>query len=468
MRISHYFLYSSILCFVFTTNVVASSHDSIEVDLSLETNEEVTAQDAIINIQQDIVASFLNYQNEGNTLTGAQTKLLSDLNALAAPETTQAQKNTFYEALSAKKSSTSSNVTRKTPATISVTGISKRLSALRSQSKRSSFRNSRSRKRNGNTLPMIFSLDDRDPGEIFDQSNEAGGLFDQRLSGFMTGNVVFSKQSDTATETGFDGTTTQLTGGADYRINNQTFAGAALGLVRGSLDMKNNGGELTNNAGTILGYGSFNIKPNWYIDGTISSGVRYFKMTRAITFQLGNNPAVNTSASSEPESIYAGFSLGTGFDKTFKNGHNLAFIANFNYNISKIDSFCEGACNNNPQAYSLKVGSQTITSKMINLGGQWSQTISWDWGVLIPQFSVNWVKEFEDKSDSINASFTNDPSGNTMSFKSGNKDLSFVTVKLAASAIFPRGYSGFFQYETQQFVDDYQQYTVSLGARKEF
>lgn len=460
---------SAALSLLFSVSAMAA--DPIIVDATIESDPAITAEENLILIQQNILDSL----NEipVNERTEVQSDLLNVLSAVSSAS--ESEKNTFYGELSAKKSATSSNVTRKVPTTVTISGIGKRLSALRGEIQRTSFSQHFNKRRtidrnkarnksreNGNySLPIIFN-----------QSNDdlPGGLLDQRLSGFVSGNFTVSKQSETSTESGFDGSSQQLTGGADYRINNQTFAGLALGIVNSNMDINNNGGTLKNKAATLLAYGTYSIKPNWYAEGTLSTGKRNFDMNRAITFTLNANTTpttVSTSACSEPSSGFLGLSLGTGYDRTFPNGHTLAALASFNYTSSTIDSFTESGCTS-AIPYTLVIGEQKITSKMLTVGGQWTQAISTGFGILIPQFSINWITELEDKSDAITAYFSNDPGQNTMSFKSGNKDLSFVNVKLAVSTILPRGISGFFQYETQQFVDDYQQYTVSIGARKEF
>ncbi|MDH5257656.1 MAG: autotransporter domain-containing protein, partial [Gammaproteobacteria bacterium] len=96
------------------------------------------------------------------------------------------------------------------------------------------------------------------------------------------------------------------------------------------------------------------------------------------------------------------------------------------------------------------------------------QAVSTGFGVLLPQVSFKWVQEFEDNSDPINAYFVADPNQTRLSFETGNKDQGYMNMQLGVTAVLPRGLAAFIQYETQQFVDDYQQSMISLGARKEF
>jgi len=362
--------------------------------------------------------------------------------------------------MSPKRNGTSAVVTRKAPSTIPVKGIGKRLSALRKSTRRFNMFDSIYSSNTRNS-----SLYDLMPGLIkynTDPALESGGLFDQRLSGFITTNLILSKQSDTSNEAGFDGNAKQLTFGADYRINNKTFAGAAASYSKGDIDMLE-GGSLDNTANTLLIYATRSINQSWFADATISFGKRKFEMERTVSFTL-NNLFTDTVASSNPDGNHYGFSLGTGYDMSWSNGHSISLLASFNYTKSSIDAFKESGNN----AYNLAVSKQNITSKMLDAGIEWRQAISTNFGVLLPQVSFKWVQEFENDSDPINAYFIADPNNTNLNFETGNRDQGHMNLLIGVTTVLPRGIAAFLQYETQQFIDDYQQTTFSLGARKEF
>jgi len=435
-----------------------TANAALEVPLSLK-GQSTTPEEVIIAITLDIVDSLSNIERteDQDNLYNA-LKYAVDNSENQDPDVIAAIAD-MYQAISPKKNTANSIVVRKTPGTMKIKGIGKRLSALRKQSTRIGFFKSvyNSGSRDGslyNTLPGYIK---------YNNPLEQGGLFDQRLSGFITGNFVSSKQSETGTEAGFDGGMQQLAFGADYRLNNKAFAGLALSLINGEVDLADNGGKLDNTAQTLLAYGTYSIEPNWYVDATINYGARSFEMTRNIGFTLNNNQT-SVSSKSSPDSSYFGLSLGTGFDLNFNNGHNITLLAGLDYTDTTIDSFNES----NGTGFNLHVGQQDITSIQMNIGAEWRQAISTSFGVLLPQFSATWVQEFEDKGDSINAYFISDPNKNKIEFKAGNKDQGFMNLRLGVSAVLPKGLSLFTQFETQQFVDDYQQYMISLGARKEF
>ncbi|MDH3326616.1 MAG: autotransporter outer membrane beta-barrel domain-containing protein [Gammaproteobacteria bacterium] len=420
----------------------------------------ISAYESMSVKQQEIQESLasVDLDSVSPEQKNAILELIDGFNTVSnAPDS---EKKAFYETISAKKSATTSNISRKIPATVAIGEISKRLSTLRSRSKHNSYlpKSTGGRKTGSISLPILFNQN----------NNELpGGLLAQRLSGFVSSDHVVSKQSETTTESRFDSSNQRLVAGADYRVDNQTFVGLAFNTVSGRADMGDNGGTLINKANTLVGYGTYNIKPNWYVEGVISSGSRSFDMDRAITFTL-NDITTNTLACSQPESNHIGFSFGSGFSKTFRNGHSLGAVISLNQTYSSIKSFSEKGCNNNLVAYSLVVDEINITSNILSIGGQWSQPISASFGVLIPQLSFNWIKELEGSSDTISAYFSNDPNKTTMAFESGNKDTVYLNSRFSITMVLPRGLSGFFLYETQQLMDDYQQNTISLGVRKEF
>ena len=373
-----------------------------------------------------------------------------------APETIKA-----IAEMSPKRNGTSTAITRKAPSTVPIKGIGKRLSALRKSTQNFNFLDTSGRKKRRdsglyNILPGLIKYNS-------DPALESGGLLDQRLSGFVTGNGIWSKQSETNSESGFEGKTAQITTGADYRINNLTFAGVAASYTKGHIALNESRGTLKNDAGTLLFYATRSINQSWFADATINVGSRNFEMLRNINFTL-NNVTVNSSSASNPEGNYYGFSLGTGYDLPSKNGHSISLLASFNYTNSKIDAFQENGSN----AYNLAVNKQVIVSKVIDAGIEWKQAISMSFGVLLPQISFKWSQELEDKSDAVDAYFVADPNQTTLSFETGNKDQGHMNLQIGATLVLPKGLAAFAQFETQEFVNDYQQTMISIGGRKEF
>jgi len=455
---------------ILLANTAYAASNTLAVGLELVTEPNKDAEVVLLESSNAIYSSLQSIPAEDITpqiqaLLDVFSYVNSDINddGVITAETAKA-----ITQISPKRNGTSTVVTRKSPSTVPVKGIGKRLSALRKSTQKFAFRPTYQ----NSFLRTSNKPNKRDPSFLSDglvkynnntdPALEAGGLLDQRLSGFVTVNGIQAKQSDTSSEAGFSGNTNQLTAGADYRMNNQTFAGAALSFVNGNIDMKQ-GGSLDNKSGTLLLYATRSINQNWFADATINMGKRNFEMDRSINFTL-NNVSVNTSATSAPKGNFSGFSLGTGYELPSKNGHSLTLLASFNYTKSNIDAFQETGAN----AYTLAVDKQVITSKIVDVGIEWRQAVSMRFGVILPQVSLKWNKELQSKSDPVNAYFIADPNKTTLNFETGNQDLNYMNLLIGATFVLPKGLAGFAQFETQQYYDDYQQTMFSIGGRKEF
>lgn len=443
-----------VLAIAYTPNIYSAEIIDLELLPEVTTIEESVAEitNTIYSAINDIPVA---------DRTSAQAELYTALdyivqNAGTTDTTILTAIGQFYNAISPKANTANTVVSKKSPGNFGIKDIGKRLSSLRKTSRILSFSRYTENKNNSawNLHPSYTK---------YSNPTEAGGLFDQRFSGFLTGNIISSDQSETFTEAGFESSTKQFTLGGDYRYDNKTFIGIAYSSVSGDVNMSGGRGQLDNNAKTYIAYANYNYDKSWFSNATLSYGNREFEMKRTVNFILNNVPTTKV-ALSNPNSGYYGLSVGGGYDKPYDNGHNLTFLANLNFTRTSIDAFTE----TNAGAYNISVGEQTIQSIQLDMGAEWRQAISTSYGVVIPQISLSWTKEFGDKSDAINARYETDPTNSTLSFETGNSDLSYVNLVLGASMVMPRGLSAFIQYESQQFVDDYQQYMLSIGVRKEF
>jgi len=448
-----------IIGLVVTATYAPTIYSAEVIDLEL-LPEATTIQESVAEITSDIYTAIDAIPEADRS--DAEKELYKSLDYIVQnAETTDTEILTaigqFYNAISPKANTANTVVTKKSPGNFGIKDIGKRLSSLRKTSRILSFSRYMESKEKNNAWNLLPSY------TKYSNPTESGGLFDQRFSGFLTANIISSDQSETITEAGFESSTKQYTLGGDYRYNNKTFIGIAYSGVSGNVDMSAGRGQLDNNAKTYIVYANYNYDQSWFSNATISYGNREFEMKRAVNFVL-NNETTTAVALSNPNSDYYGLSIGGGYDKPYDNGHNLAFLANLNFTRTNIDAFTETGT----VGYNIAVAKQTIQSIQLDLGAEWRQAISTSYGVVIPQISLSWTQEFGDKSDAINARYETDPNETTLSFETGNSDLSYINLVLGASMVFPRGLSGFLQYESQQFVDDYQQYMLSIGVRKEF
>ena len=101
-------------------------------------------------------------------------------------------------------------------------------------------------------------------------------------------------------------------------------------------------------------------------------------------------------------------------------------------------------------------------------GAQGSKAFSFKWGVLIPQINVNYIYEFIDDGEAINATFVSDPFNTQFVFTTEERDTSYFTTAIGIVTLLPGGFTAYLQNETYLQMDNYKQSVWSLGARMEF
>ena len=104
----------------------------------------------------------------------------------------------------------------------------------------------------------------------------------------------------------------------------------------------------------------------------------------------------------------------------------------------------------------------------MSLGGQATYAVSYSWGVLVPQASLEYVHEFDDDSRNIDGQFVGDPSGTTFSLPTDSADQNYFNIGLGTSAIFTQGRSAFLFYRGVLGYEDVSQHSISAGVRMEF
>ena len=88
-------------------------------------------------------------------------------------------------------------------------------------------------------------------------------------------------------------------------------------------------------------------------------------------------------------------------------------------------------------------------------------------GVLLPQFNVEYVHEFENDNDAIAGRFLGDTSNTTFFLPTDEPDRNFVNLSVGASAVFAGGRSAFIQYQTLLGYEDLESHAIGVGLRLE-
>lgn len=223
-----------------------------------------------------------------------------------------------------------------------------------------------------------------------------------RWGWFLEGNFNTGDRDQTAAEDGFDFDATSFTLGVDYLFDNAV-VGASVGLDNYEADfnptMLVSGGsvEVEGTTGSLF---AALFRDRWYFDGILSFGTLDSDTNRD-AFYVSNNPActpvpcpgVNTTLSGETDGDFVSFGASVGYDYS-RGNWDISPQLSIAYRDISLDGYSE----TDPLGggLSLAYDKQEIDSLKSILGIAFTGNFSRDFGVLSPQFRLEWHHEFED------------------------------------------------------------------------
>lgn len=291
----------------------------------------------------------------------------------------------------------------------------------------------------------------------------ADGTFG-RWGFFLNGTVNFGDRNATTNETGFDFSTTGITGGVDYRFSDNFVAGGAIGYAKNDVDFDSNDGGLDTETWHIAAYATHYLTERTYVDAILEYGWNDYDSKRNVAYQITSTlDPVSRQARASYSGNQFGASLGAGYDT---NEGPLAYgvYGRLGYLKVDVDSFRE----KNAGGLNLMMDSFDATSVTTVLGARISRVINTDKAVLVPQARIEWEHEYDNDAAALRARFAADPSGTTFRVFTDDPDRDYFRIGLGLSAVFPRGVSGFVNYNTLIDKQDWTDHLIDAGVRWEF
>lgn len=375
-----------------------------------------------------------------------------------------------YRQLSARSVTSITTLLSRGPATVSLEDIGSRLAALRRATRQLNTALLEPDPLNPNSQNLFAGLSSGGLNGGGASADEQGGLYDNRLSGFISDAYVKSKQTATSTLAGFNAENYGMTLGLDYRFTHDAYAGVATRLLKGSADLNDDAGGLNSSDFNVTFYGTYFPTSSFHMDATLLASRGTYDLSRRIDFTI-NDPANNVSIS---ENVVAkgstsgnqyGLSLSSGYEYYFSGpAITSELTGTFKYNKAKLDAYTEDAAN----GLNLSIDQQTITTELFTLGAQFSRAFSYSGGVLLPQLNIAWKHDFKPAGQDIRASFAADPFGTKFVFTTDKRDANYFELALGVSNVNPGGWSSYLQLTTIAGYKNYKQTMASLGIRKEF
>jgi uncharacterized protein YhjY with autotransporter beta-barrel domain len=310
----------------------------------------------------------------------------------------------------------------------------------------------------------------RDLQRMFDRLTGGAASADEDFSrwGFF-GNGAFSRgdKDPTPNESGFEFDGATLTLGADYRIADNLFVGAALGYNDLAADF-DAGGGLDFTALSVSLFGTWLYRDAGYLDILGTWGTSETDTERQLVYMDAIGPIDRTArADADGDQLMA--SVGGGWDFEAA-GFIFGPHAGLNFSEVSVDELQErGAAGAN-----LLLPDQEVRSLTANAGLHVSYTFLPSFGVLVPHARLDYVREFEDDAETINIRFVNDPFAddsltptNPIAIRTDEPDSDYLVWSVGASAQFTQGVAAFVNYRGSSLIEDVTLGELTVGLRME-
>jgi outer membrane autotransporter protein len=276
------------------------------------------------------------------------------------------------------------------------------------------------------------------------------------LGMFVSFDYENKDRDETEFEAGYDSDRYTGTIGIDYRLTPSAVLGIALSYGRTNGDFDNDGGDFDKNTFGGNLYASFLPIENGFVDvivGYTRSDYDYTRTVVAFDTEIGDADG----DANEHEYIA---SVTGGYDFFFgpvTAGPRLGIA----YKRTTLDNFSE----NGDTPLNLDYDSRAETSLTSALGVQASYAVSTGFGVIVPQVNADWVHEFENDAEEVDATVVGTTTD--IEFRTDTPDRNYYNIGASVTAILPNGWAPFASYSTQLGNSLETTHAVAIGLRLE-
>ncbi len=304
-----------------------------------------------------------------------------------------------------------------------------------------------------------------------DESRDALGMgasSDEMLAAskfglWVRGDLSFGDQDGTALESGFDFDAQTLTGGLDYRVNDNLFVGTSLSMGKAEVDFDEKLATTETDNYALAFYGSL-YRGASFADVVLSYGWSDVDTERRIAYQdFGGSVDRLAKGSTDGNEYYISLNIGHSFDV---RGFKLDPLVRFFYLDGEFDGFTETGAG----GLDLTVDKQGFESMSLTASGQLSYTFLPSWGVITPYVRLEYTSEFEDSADGVRYRFANDPfdaADASLLIDVDDPDSSYLIYGAGVAAQFAFGVSAFVSYQALGSYENLSGEIVSFGMRWE-
>jgi outer membrane autotransporter protein len=227
--------------------------------------------------------------------------------------------------------------------------------------------------------------------------------------------------------------------------------------MKADTDLSDGGGDQGASGYSFSAYGSFVPAQGAYIDVIVHGGRNKYDTRRREVSTIGS--PIEYTSDTRGQQFAAAVTAGADINR---GPVTLNPYARVDYVNAKIDGF-----NENGDAGAITIRDATFRTTIVTLGGQASYAMSMSWGVLMPNARLELQRRVQGDNRNVTAALVADGTINTVAALE-SVDRNFGNMTIGASAVLPRGVSGFANVERLFGRDSYSNMKYTLGIRFEF
>lgn len=301
-----------------------------------------------------------------------------------------------------------------------------------------------------------------------------------RWSGFLNYTQGSGDKEATGLEDAFDVDSSEITGGVDYRIDNNWVAGVILGYTDQELDFNSVGNSVVEGGVSSDGYSVLPFlmyqDDSFYLSFSGGYQALSFDTRRAIDYGYADILDVDTSSSTDSTTTTLGAELGYTFQQ---GGFALEPYYKNQYANSRIDAFTERDLSES--GLNLAVEKQRFSSTTHALGLKAQYTFSTGFGVIVPFTSYQLNNDRHTGNTTIAARFANANSSDATFLMSKDKnDENYGVFNIGVSSVVrgsrqteadsaaSGGIQVFASYKKIVGLENYDFDSIAAGIRYEF
>jgi len=283
------------------------------------------------------------------------------------------------------------------------------------------------------------------------------------ISLFLSGDYQSLDRNVTTFEDGYDSDIWRIIAGTDFRIQDMLVIGIAFDYHHQKGDYTGSGDFKLNSYGGLV-FANITPTDNLFIQLSGSYSAQENDRHRLTSFnEASSSTSVSGFVDSQYDADQYSANIQSGYDFNFANV-TFGPRVGFSWSRNNFDSYTESG----NTGLELSFDENHRTSLQSRLGLFSSLAFSTSFGVIVPQFGVDWVHEFEDDQREIHFSFANDLRNKSLTFQNESPDRDFFEIQAGTSIVMANNVQTYVNYTAITGHNYFDSHSLNFGLRVAF